>query len=311
MPLRQALGIAGRLMPDLSVIIAIYNAVDIISDCLDSLMCQQTDKAFEIIVVDSSEDGTADLVRRRFPSVRLYHFQERKHPGDARNFGLGIARSEVIAFLDADCTVDPDWVENVTAAHRSNHLVIGGVIDNGHSRNMVGWAYYFCEFNLWLPSNTFRQPREIQEIAACCLSMKRVAYDRYGPFIEGTYSSDTAFHWKLLADGHRVLQHPKIRIYHTAVHNGREFLSHTFSHRRQFARVRRRFRKESSLVPVVEVLLTPLLPAILFALITLRVFRARIHRVSFIRSSMLVLAGLFARTLGELIGLLEESRHPT
>jgi GT2 family glycosyltransferase len=296
-------------MPDLSVIISIYNAVDIISDCLHSLMCQQTDKAFEIIVVDSSEDGTAELVRQRFPSVRLYHFHERKHCGDARNFGLSIARSEVIAFLDADCTVDPGWVENVLAAHRSNRLVIGGVIDNGPRRNMVGWAYYFCEYNLWLPSKTFRRPREIQEIAGCCLSMKRSAYDSYGPFIEGTYCSDTAFHWKLLANGHRVLQDPKIRVYHTAYHNYREFLSHIFSHRRQFAKVSRRFRGEGSLVPVTKVLLTPLLPVLLFALITLRVFQARVYRVSFIRSSPLVLAGLFARTLGELIGLLEESRH--
>jgi GT2 family glycosyltransferase len=296
-------------MPDLSVIIAIYNAVDIISDCLHSLMCQQTDKVFEIIVVDSSEDGTAELVRQRFPSVRLYHFHERKYCGDARNFGLSIARSEVIAFLDADCTVDPDWVENVLAAHRSNHLVIGGVIDNGHSRSMVGWAYYFCEFNLWLPSKTFRRPREIKEIAACCLSMKHAAYDRYGPFIEGTYSSDTAFHWKLLADGHRVLQDPKIRVYHTAYHNCKAFLSHIFSHRRQFAKVCWRFRGEASLVPAIEIFLTPLLPALFFALIALRVFQARVYRVSFIRSSMLVLAGLFARTLGETIGLLEESRH--
>ena len=76
----------------LSVIIASYNSEKTIEDCLKSLENQKTDKNFETIVVDSSTDGTATFVEKRFPDVRLYRFSERKFCGDARNFGISLAK---------------------------------------------------------------------------------------------------------------------------------------------------------------------------------------------------------------------------
>ena len=176
--------------PELSVVITSFNAVATIADCLGSLRAQETGRQFEVVLVDSSTDGTADLVRARHPEVRLIESRRRLHCGEARNRALEVVRAGVIAFLDADCLVDPDWVDAVLETHRSAELLVGGAVDNACPSNLVGWAYYFCEYNLWLPS---RRRRRIPEMAGCCLSIKRAAYDLYGPFVEGTYSSDTAF----------------------------------------------------------------------------------------------------------------------
>ena len=69
----------------LSVIIASYNSAQTIGRCLDSLQDQMDSDDVEVIVVDSSTDGTARIVSERFPKVRLYTFSERRYPGDARN----------------------------------------------------------------------------------------------------------------------------------------------------------------------------------------------------------------------------------
>jgi GT2 family glycosyltransferase len=58
--------------PDLTVLIVSHNARDDLGRCLASLAAYQGSARFETIVVDNaSRDGAADLVRRRFPDVRL------------------------------------------------------------------------------------------------------------------------------------------------------------------------------------------------------------------------------------------------
>jgi glycosyltransferase involved in cell wall biosynthesis len=61
--------------PSLSVVIASHNAGAAIGHCLDALMRQRVSSHVEIIVADSSTDGTDWLVRERFPQVRLLHFE--------------------------------------------------------------------------------------------------------------------------------------------------------------------------------------------------------------------------------------------
>lgn len=53
------------MTPQLSVIISIYNAETTIITCLKSLQNQNVDRDFEIIVIDSSTDGTANLLEKK------------------------------------------------------------------------------------------------------------------------------------------------------------------------------------------------------------------------------------------------------
>jgi len=87
-------------MPAVSVIIPAYNAEAFLARAIRSVEAQSF-RDFEIVVIDDgSVDGTADLARG-FGSVR---YVRGSHGGEAvaRNRGLEEARSELVAFVDAD-----------------------------------------------------------------------------------------------------------------------------------------------------------------------------------------------------------------
>lgn len=292
--------------PALSVIIASYRSSATIARTLESLRRQQFPGEFETIVVDSSDDRSATLVAQQFPEVRLFTFAVRKYPGDARNYGVRQAKSDLIAFIDADCVAAPDWVARIVDAHRQRHdLVIGGAVGNGNPEHLVGWAYYFCEFSRWMPAFS---EQSMAEIPTCCLSMKRAAFEEFGPFLEGTYCSDSAFNWKLTRAGQPPRFVPDIRVDHINPTGLRRFVKHAPFHGRSFARIRCREQLFSSGKRLLYAALSPLLPFLLFGRTVSRVFRLPRFWWPFIKAAPLVFLGLAAWSWGEMQGYLEERR---
>jgi len=287
--------------PGLSVIVASYNAQATIVHCLSSLVHQETRNEYEIIVVDSSTDDTAVLIQKTFPSVRLLTFAERKFPGDARNHGIAIARGEIIAFVDADCMVGTAWVDAVMEAHKAPQPLISGVVENGSTTCALGWAYYFCEFSRWLPTNAGTSGTEI---ATCCLTGKKWVFEKYGPFLEGTYCSDAAFQWRCRQDNVISVSAPSIRIAHLYSDDIANFLRHMIFHRRSFAAIKSVEQKLPVLQRIGFVLLFPLLPFLLYLLIMIRVLRSNVPVRHFFIVTPQILAGLCARAWGELLGYL-------
>src|ERR1051325_9300331 len=58
--------------PEVSVIIVSWNCQQLLSECLQSLLCQLSAASSEIIVVDNaSTDGTPHAIRTKFPAVQL------------------------------------------------------------------------------------------------------------------------------------------------------------------------------------------------------------------------------------------------
>lgn len=113
-----------------TVIIPVYNQPEFLAKCLAAL-AQQTlsrDK-FEVLVVDNGSDHSPAEVVSQHTFARLL---EEAKPGSfaARNTALQVARGEIIAFTDADCVPDPEWLENAIAALDSGDIdVVAGRID--------------------------------------------------------------------------------------------------------------------------------------------------------------------------------------
>lgn len=101
----------------LSVVVPAFDEADCIGLCLD-LLCEQLDCITEIIVVDNnSTDDTGDIVKRRaaeHPEIR-YMTETQQGLVFARNAGLDAASGDIVARIDADTRVPPDWAATVLA----------------------------------------------------------------------------------------------------------------------------------------------------------------------------------------------------
>lgn len=164
-------------IPAISVIVPSYNSAGSIQACLESISNQNTGIPYEIIVVDSSIDNTPEIVGKFSPRVILIHNQSRLFPGPARNLGIERARGRIIAFTDADCVVDANWIENIRQAHRK-HDAVGGKILNGTPGSPFGTALYLTEFAEFGTN----EPRLVPSMPTCNMSYKKSVFAKYGVF---------------------------------------------------------------------------------------------------------------------------------
>jgi len=89
--------------PDLSIIIVAYRCQDDLARCLASLRSLANDVRREVIVIDNaSADGTAEMVRERFPDVHLIANRANRGFAAANNQGLDVAAGRHILFLNPD-----------------------------------------------------------------------------------------------------------------------------------------------------------------------------------------------------------------
>lgn len=101
-------------MPKVSIILPFYNAEKHIEETLESLE-NQTEQDFEVIAVnDGSTDTSLAIVEEwqdRFKRLKIVRLTKNLGPGNARNEGIHVAESDLIALVDADDTWEPEKLE--------------------------------------------------------------------------------------------------------------------------------------------------------------------------------------------------------
>lgn len=97
-------------VPNISVILPVYNAEPWIGACIESIQAQTLKEWEAIFVIDGSPDGSEDLIRQfseHDPRIRIM-VQENKGQGAARDAGVAHARGAYLFFLDPDDLIPLD-----------------------------------------------------------------------------------------------------------------------------------------------------------------------------------------------------------
>ncbi len=225
----------------ISIIIPSYNSEDTIYRCLKALFNQSYTGDYEVILADSSQDHTRQIVREKFPGVRLIQFKAKTDPGTARNAAILQSKGDPILFIDSDCIAEPDWIERMLARHQNSaYAAVGGSILNGNdSGNVVARAGYLAEFREFLPGGTIRP---VTHIPTCNISYKRFVFKEIGEFDASYYpQEDLVFNYRLCAAGHSILFDPDIKIRHIHRTLLSDFLRHQFKIGKITARVLRHY----------------------------------------------------------------------
>ncbi len=100
-----------------SIVIPNWNGRDLLEKYLPSVVeATKNNPAHEVIVVDNgSTDGSADYVRRNFPTVRLLALERNLGFGGGCNAGVAAARNGVVVLLNSDMRVEPDFLAPLLA----------------------------------------------------------------------------------------------------------------------------------------------------------------------------------------------------
>lgn len=105
-----------------SIIIAVYQRKDELTELLSSLE-KQTDKDFEVIVVDDGSPNSLENIVNQFKSKLniSYFFKENSGPAKSRNFGMEKAAGDYFIFLDSDTIVPENYIKTVRNALTENY----------------------------------------------------------------------------------------------------------------------------------------------------------------------------------------------
>ncbi len=284
------------MIPKLSLIIASINGADSLADCIASFVQQPLGEEIEIVVAESSADSTAAKVCAPFPSVRLFHFAERKSIPELRAIGLLHARGDILAMTEDHCLAESHWVENILQAHQSPYEVIGGAVENAATERLIDWAVYFCEYGRYMLPVA---PGPTVDLPGPNVSYKRAALERFRDLLAPA-TWEPFWHWRLLSQGVPLITDPQLIVYHRKHFTLRGFLSERYHYARSFAG--RRVEGESGLKRALFVLGAPWLPPLLVARIAIRVWRKGRRRRELLLSLPYIILFTLSWSLGEFVG---------
>lgn len=224
--------------PPVTIAIVSWNTRDLLERCLDSLKPEVERGCAEVWVVDNaSEDGSPDLVRERYPWVRLVASEENHGFGRAVNLVARQTRSEWIATANADIALHPGALDELLEAGRrdpgAGAVAPRLLLPTGATQHSV-FAFPTITFSLLLAVGAFRFSRTIGDrrafpghwdterarrvpwaIAAFWL-VRRRAFDEIGGFDERQwlYAEDLDISWRLHRAGWATRYVPSAHVEH-------------------------------------------------------------------------------------------------
>lgn len=218
-----------------SIIVVSYNTRQLLHECLISILACVTDLSHEVIVVDNqSTDGSVEMVRERYPWVRLIEAGENLGFGKANNLGIEAARGDVFFFMNSDAFLLDNSVKilyDYLQAHPGTGMCGGWVIRNngrpGESFNhrwTVGreiYSIFLPKFLLQMLNPYFypvtgQKTREVGNITGADMMVPREVVTATGAFDPDffMYYEESEWAYRVKKAGYRVTFVPAAHIVH-------------------------------------------------------------------------------------------------
>jgi GT2 family glycosyltransferase len=232
----------------ISIVIVTYNSRAHVARCLDSLK----GRGDEIVIVDNaSSDGTAELVRSQYSSVKLISPESNLGFAAAANLGARQSTGNTILFLNPDVVcLDPLGPLETALDDNSHIAAVAGCLVNPDGRTQLGFTvrrlptaasllFELLLLNRLFPRNAvtrryrcldldLERLQEVEQPAGACLAVRRDRFEACGGFDESFFPlwfEDVDLCKRLRDQGGTILFLPHVRVQH---HGGHSLDSITF-----------------------------------------------------------------------------------
>jgi glycosyltransferase involved in cell wall biosynthesis len=280
-----------------SVVIASIVGPPFIDDCIRSIETEARQLSAEVIVVACGTAAYAGRIAGLFPWVKVIHCPERETVPNLRARGVEAAQADVVAIIEEHCVAAKDWLRQTLAGlEHTEYAAVGGpVVDHAYER-LRDWVVYFCEYNGYLPP---ARNGEVWDLNGANVAYRRPVLMANRELMYRGYW-EASLHPVLLAAGVRFLSMPGMVVHHRGPFDYIYYLKQRYWFSRAFAGHR------SKNLPLTKKLVysvaVPLVPLLLFARMTKRVFDKRCRLQKFAQVIPLLLPALTVYVAGEWVG---------
>jgi rhamnosyltransferase len=207
----------------ISIILRSYNDMPLIIETLKGIKTQTM--SFELIALDNeSKDGTADEVKQL--ADKFFNIPAGTYiPGKVLNKGMSESNSDIVVFLNSDCTPQhPEWLENLVRAFDNDKVaaVFGRQVPRPDC-----YAIFKKD-----TEDTYGNG-EKQKYWKHCFSMASSAISRkvweQHPFREDIqYSEDIDWTWRMRQNGYKIAYVPDSIVMHSHNYSLKQFYKRQF-----------------------------------------------------------------------------------
>jgi glucosyl-dolichyl phosphate glucuronosyltransferase len=213
----------------LSIIITAYTSerLNDIYELLKSIKNQNYTNIETLFVVEGSpelkEKISAYGIENAIPNLKMLFNSGEPGLSAARNVGIKEARGEIIAFVDDDVLLYPDWAENMVKAYTDDTIigVTGPAIPMWEDKSMSWFPeefYWIISCTAWDSDN---RVKEIRNAWGMNMSFKREAFEKAGVFSnkfgfhKGPMAEDNEFSQRIKEKtGKKILFEPDVKLWH-------------------------------------------------------------------------------------------------
>jgi GT2 family glycosyltransferase len=204
-------------LPKVSVVVACYNGQQTLKTCLESLE-RLNYPDYEIILVDDgSTDGTRQIATAFGTKSNQCKYAVHKVNlglSVARNTGIAMATGHLVAFTDADCRADQDWLYYLVAELLEGEFAgVGGPNLLPPEDSPVAAAVLVSPGG---PAHVMLDDREAEHIPGCNMAFWKSALLEIGSFdpIFTRAGDDVDLCWRLQQAGYKIGFVPAAFVWH-------------------------------------------------------------------------------------------------
>jgi GT2 family glycosyltransferase/radical SAM superfamily enzyme YgiQ (UPF0313 family)/cytochrome c-type biogenesis protein CcmH/NrfG len=210
-----------------SIIIPVFNKLELTSQCLTTLASATTMPEYEVIVVDNaSTDGTAEFLAELGGDVQIIRNPENHGFAIACNQGANAARGEFLLFLNNDTIPTEGWLNALVdeverhpdvAVVGSKLLYEDGTIQHaGVAFSRMVFTPYHIYRKFPADSPMVNRRREFQCVTGACMLVRRDVFEQVGRFDEGFKNGfeDVDLCLKIREQGWHIMYRPDSVVYH-------------------------------------------------------------------------------------------------
>ena len=210
-------------MKKVTAIIVNWNDKDVIVECIQSLLDQDKNQIDIIISDNGSEDGSTELIRRRFPSITIIENGENLGFGSALNRGLAVAKGDYLLFLNSDLKLNPMCVGELVKLLESDSNTGGAIpkilyINQKNTINSLGVLinYTGIAYPNLLGQKDLGWEKPFESACGGIFMLRKEVYETVGGFDEDLflYHEDHDLSWRIRLAGWSLKVAPKAIMYH-------------------------------------------------------------------------------------------------